>query len=261
VRPSRRVTVAWKVAASVVGALVLVWGTLQVVAQLAHEERTTTTEYGAAGLRALDVQVDSGSITVVGTASDTVTVTAHVSDGLRATSERQTVDGDRLVLRGDCPVFVSNFCDVSYTIEVPAGLAVRARSDDDDIRLNGVEGDVDARTGNGSVTVRGSGAGRLVLGSDNGGVTAVDVRAAQLDAHSDNGDVVVSFRRPPSTVVATSDNGDVQVELPDDATGYAVEVHSDNGSTATSIRTDPSADRTVTARSDNGDVLVTYPTP
>ena len=65
--------------------VVLLWGATQVVAQLAHEEHTTSTEYDAAGLTTLDVAIDSGSLTVVGTDADVVKVTAHISDGLRAT--------------------------------------------------------------------------------------------------------------------------------------------------------------------------------
>jgi len=238
--------------------VVLLWGATQAVAQLAHEEHTTSTEYAAAGLTTLDVALDSGSLTVVGTDADVVKVTAHISDGLRATSERQTVNGDRLELRGGCTALFSNFCSVAYTVELPADMAIRARLDNDDIRLSGVDGDLDLHTDNGSVTIRGSGAGTLALSSDNGDVTALDLRARDVDADSDNGEVSLSFARTPSTVKATSDNGDVNVVVPDDGTSYAVVTSSSNGSTAAPIRTDPDSARRITAKSQNGDVLVTY---
>lgn len=257
-RPSRKVSIAWKVAASLAALWAVAWGAAQVVTQLAHEEHTTVTEYDAAGLTTLDVATDAGSVTVVGTTSDTIRVTAHISDGLRATDERQEVDGDRLVLRTGCPAFFSSFCNVTYTVELPARMDLRIRLDNDDIRVTGVEGGVDAHTDNGNVLVRGSGASELVLSSDNGTVEAVDLRATDVQAGSENGDVDLTFLRPPTAVRATSDNGDVTVEVPDDGTEYAVDVGSDNGSSAAPIRTDPSSRRSITVRSDNGDVLVTY---
>jgi hypothetical protein len=249
---------AWKVAASVFAVLLLGWGTLQVVSQLAHEERTTSTTFDAAGLTVLDVQVDSGSINVVGTDAEDVTVTARISDGLLSTAERQTIVGDRLELRGRCPGPVSNFCDVAYTIEVPARMGVYARSENDSIRLTGVEGDIDARSNNGPVVVRGSGEGRLRLATDNGTVDGTDLRAAEVDADTDNGSVTLVFARPPTAVEATSDNGDVTVAVPDDGTAYAVDVATSRGSDAAPIRTDPSSRRTIRVRSDNGSVLITY---
>jgi hypothetical protein len=237
---------------------VLLWGLSTAVTQIAHEERTTVTEHDAAGIELLDVAIDSGSLTVVGTDTDTITVTARISDGLRSTSERQEIDGDRLVLRGGCPAFLSNFCNVDYTVEVPERLAVKARLDNDGARLTGVHGNLDVRSDNGRVEVRGSGEGVAVLRSSNGSVVGTDLRATEVDAHSDNGRVELTFLDPPSTVEATSDNGDVTVEVPDDGTAYVVDTGSANGSGATAVRTDPDSTRRIRVASDNGDVLVTY---
>jgi len=246
------------VVASIGAALALVWGVSQVVVQLAHDERTTTTEHDAAGVRTVDVRVDNGAIDVVGTDSDRIRVVARISDGLRATKESQTVVGDVLELRGDCPVFFTSFCNVAYTVEVPAGTAVTARTNNDNITIDGVLGPVDARSGNGRVEVRGSGTGPVKLGTDNGRVVGTDLRATDVDARSDNGTVELAFRDAPDHVRATTDNGSVRVTIPDDGGAYVVDVDTDNGSASAPIRTDPAASRTITARSDNGSVLVTY---
>jgi hypothetical protein len=257
-RLSRRVRTAWKAAASIAAVAVLLWGASTAVTQLAHEERTTTTELDAAGITTLDVAIDSGSLTVVGTEGDRIVVTARISDGLRSTSERQEVDGDRLVLRGGCPAFLSNFCNVDYTVEVPERIAVKARLDNDGARATGVRGDLDLRSDNGRIEVRGSGEGAVVLRSSNGNVVATDLRAAEVDAHSDNGRVQLSFLEPPTTVEGTSSNGDVTVEVPDDGAAYVVDTGSANGSSATGVRTDPESTRRIRVASDNGDVLVSY---
>lgn len=259
--PTPRARTAWKAAASIAAAVVLMWGLNLAVTQIAHEERTTTTEFDAAGLTTLDVHIGSGSLTVVGTDSEVVKVTARISDGLRSTSQSQTVNGDRLELRGSCYAFLTSFCNVDYTVELPSRMAVRARLDNDDIRLRGVSGDVDVRTENGSITVSGSGAGAMTLSSDNGSVTGTDLRASSVSARTSNGGVALGFARAPSIVDASSDNGDVTVTVPDDASTYALTTGSSNGSAAAPIRTDPDSSRRITAQSSNGDVLVTYRLP
>jgi hypothetical protein len=255
---SHRARTGWRVAASLMAALAVVWGATQVVSQLAHEERTEVATYDSAGLTSLDVAVDSGSLTVVGTDSDTITVTARISDGLRPTTVRQEIVDDRLELRGGCFAILTSFCNVAFTVELPETMSVRARLGNDDIRLTNVRGDVDAHTENGIVRVQGADGARLVLASDNGDVVADGLRSPVVDADSDNGDVDLSFVEAPTAVEATSDNGDVDVAVPDDGTAYAVTTSSGNGSSAAPIRTDPSSDRSITAKSGNGDVQVVY---
>jgi DUF4097 and DUF4098 domain-containing protein YvlB len=256
--PSRGARTFWKVVASLAAALALLWGAGQFVVQLAHEERTTSTEHAADGLRAVDVRVDKGAITIVGTTDDTVRVSARISDGLRSTEESQTVVAGVLELRGDCPAFFTSFCNVAYTVEVPADMSVVARTNNDNVTIDGVRGAIDARSGNGRIEVRGSGTEPLSLGTDNGRVVGVELRSTEVDASSDNGTVELAFRDAPDRVRATTDNGSVRVTLPDDGGAYLVDVDTDNGSASAPIRTDPNATRTITARSDNGGVLVTY---
>jgi hypothetical protein len=256
--PSKGARTFWKVVASIAAVLGLLWGASQVVVQLAHEERTTSTEHAAEGVRTVDVRVDNGAITIVGTTDDTIRVTARISDGLRATGESQTVVDGVLELRGDCPAFFTSFCNVTYTVEVPAGMSVVARTNNDDVTVDGVRGAIDARSGNGRIEVRGSGSEALRLGTDNGRVVGLDLHASDVHASSDNGTVELSFREAPDHVRASTDNGSVRVAIPDDGGSYLVEVDTDNGSASAPIRTDPNATRTITGRSDNGDVLITY---
>jgi DUF4097 and DUF4098 domain-containing protein YvlB len=137
-------------------------------------------------------------------------------------------------------------------------MSVTARTNNDNITIDGVLGAIDARSGNGRVEVRSSGTEPLRLGTDNGRVVGVELRAASVEATSDNGSVELTFRDSPAHVRATTDNGSVRVAIPDDGEAYLVDVDTDNGSASAPIRTDPNATRTITARSDNGSVLITY---
>ena len=109
---SPRTRTAWKVAASVAAVLLLVFGVVQTISALAHGERTITRTFPAAGVATVAVEVSSGSVEVVAAEVDEITVTARVSDGFRSTGAEQTIDGDRLVLTGSCPLYLSAFCSV-----------------------------------------------------------------------------------------------------------------------------------------------------
>ena len=69
-----------------------------------------------------------------------------------------------------------------------------------------------------------------------------------MNADSDNGRVQLEFAAAPTAVVATSDNGRVEVVVPDDGTAYRVDLRSDNGSETIEVPTDPSSTRSLTAQ-------------
>jgi hypothetical protein len=249
----------WKIVGSVVAAGMLVGGTAQVASALAHEEHTETERVDAAGVATLDVHNTAGSIRVVGVAgADSITVRAHISDGLRATGHHIEQDGDRLLVEGSCPNFLGNWCSTSYTIEVPTDIAVVARSDDH-IEVSDIEGDVDASADQSSIELARIG-GAVVANSDQGRITGTDLRAGSVQAGADQGRIRLEFAEPPRAVAASADQGDVDIVLPDTGESYAVAVSTDQGNASYPIRTDPDSDRAITAESDQGDVTISYAT-
>ena len=62
----------------------------------------------------------------------------------------------------------------------------------------------------------------------------------------------------PTTVTATSDNGNVNVGLPQGPTSYLVSATTDNGNRSVGVHTDSASDRHIVADSTNGDVSVAY---
>jgi Toastrack DUF4097 len=258
--PSRRVRRTWLIIGSLVTVPVLLFGAAQVASALAHEERTEVSEFSARGLQTVDIDNAAGSVRVVGVEdADTVTVTARISDGWRSTGHDVRREGDSLMIEGTCPGFLSDWCNVRYTIEMPSDLAVAAGADNGRVTVTDIAGDVEASSDNGRIELARI-EGNVVLHSDNGSVTATGIRrASRAEATSDNGDVRLEFLDPPDDVVATSDNGSIEVVIPDaGAIAYKVDAESDNGTVSLPIRTDPDGDRTITATSDNGDVTVAY---
>lgn len=249
------VRVLWKVFAGLLVVASLVWGPYQVVTLLAHEERVETESFPAAGITRLEVDSSSGSVRIEASERDTIDVRAEISDGLRATGESREVLGGVVRLDSSCPNFGSDFCDVDYVVLVPLDLELVIDNDNGSVDVIGSAGRIDADSDNGSIELTGV-SGSLRVSSDNGRVEGSQLTSPIVTADSSNGRVTLEFSTAPTTVVATSDNGRVDVVVPADGTAYGVDVQSDNGSETIEVPLDSASDRTIIANSDNGSVTV-----
>lgn len=247
----------WILGGSFVAIALLGVGSTQMLSLLAHEEETIVRTFDAGDVAALDV-TSSGRIEVIASDGPEIVVTANVSRGLSSTDHREEIVGDTLELHAGCNRFISKFCGVDYTVEVPADVTVTARSSNAGVMVNGMRAGVTARSQNGSVTASDV-SGTIELRSENGAVTA-EINEGSLQAHAENGSIRVAFAASPEAVDASSDNGSVLVVVPDDdQIAYALDASSDDGRVRDDVRTDPTSDRTIRARSDNGSVTVRYP--
>ncbi|MCU1359548.1 MAG: putative lipoprotein, partial [Ilumatobacteraceae bacterium] len=232
-------------------------GTFNIVDLVAHEMETRVVTFDAAGISVLDVSDDAGSVTIQSADVDQITVRARIGHGLRRSGSSVEVQGDRLVVRGSCPVIGSQWCDVRYTIEVPADVDVVVDGDSDRITVTGMTGTVQLHSDNGSIHASRL-SGDLQLSADNGSIHGTELTSRSVHADSDNGSIELQLTTPPQTIDVTTDNGNIVVELPSGNEVYAVDISSDNGSTDNGLRTDPASDRTVVATTDNGDVTLRY---
>lgn len=253
---------AWIIGGSVLTVVALLGATTNAIDFASREKETITDEVDAAGLVALELDVDSGSVEIVGTDTDVVRLEVELQHGLRQTGHsvevEERAEGDVLHVRSSCPLF-SQWCDADYRIEVPSGLAVRATVDDGRLTVRDVDGSVEVDGDDGSIElVRLT--GDIVASTDNGSVVATGLRSQVVDADSDNGSVRLTFAEPPRRVEATTENGQVEVVVPDDDTTYLVDIDTDHGSTDIGVRTDPDSDRLIVGRTNNGSVTVRYPT-
>ncbi len=254
-----RVRRAWRILGSLAVGAMLLYGAYQVVVSLAHERYTFDQSFDAAGIARIEVHNGAaGAIRIVGADTDTITVTGRVDDGLRRTGHTERVEGDGLVLDSSCPQFGSNFCSVRYTIEAPRDLDIVATTDHSRITISDIDGDVDADSDNGRIELARIG-GTIRADGDNGSLDLVELTADDVEATTDNGGVHAQFDRAPRSVVVDSDNGSVEVVLPDDGEVYRLDTDTDNGAVSTQVNSSPSSRRTIEATSDNGDVTIRYP--
>ncbi|HEU5081932.1 MAG TPA: DUF4097 family beta strand repeat-containing protein [Acidimicrobiales bacterium] len=249
----------WLLAGSVVAVAALGGATFGAVSVIAHEEEATRGTFDATAVDVVRVDNHRGTVEVLGGDVDEITVTAEVSHGLFRTDTSAHVEDGALVVDMDCPPGPPLWCEADYRITVPADVAVEVDNGNGRTLVRDVDGDVAVDGRNGRIElVRVS--GDVEAETSNGRITARGMRGARLEARSRNGSVRLAFAEPPTAVTARTENGSVDVVVPDDDEAYRVEVESFVGGTDTAVRTDPGSERVIVGLSRNGSVTVRYPT-
>lgn len=192
------------------------------------------------GVQALQVEGGDGDVHLTAApAGSAIAVVEHITEGLTSPHSEAVLAADGVLhLSAGCSSVFSNSCGASYSISVPAGVAVDARSADGSVEASNL------------TTSR-----ALKLRSSNGDVTALGIQAANVTLQSGNGDVAATLDQAPTRLEAGSGNGDVTLTVPN--TTYAVHASAGNGTVSDStLRTDPSSSRTISVSSGNGDVTI-----
>jgi hypothetical protein len=248
---------AWLIGGSVFAVIALAYG-LTVVIDLLSFGRSHFEQTFAEPITTLEIDSDGGSVRVEGTTGNETVVLASLRRGLRAPTHRESLVGDRLVLDSDCPAFFTSFCGVSYTVRVPAHVAVIVTSSGGGVRVSDLSGSVDISSSGGGVRATGV-TGTLRMRSSGGGVTGDALRTPDVDASSSGGGVRLTFAIAPTTVRAQSSGGGVTVEVPNTPETYRLDATSSGGGVSTSVRSDPTSSRSIEVRSSGGGVTVRYP--
>ncbi len=193
-------------------------------------------------LSRLDVTTHNGGIEVLTGTGDQIEVRTEL-DEVNVGDAEYSIDvrGDQLVLSGDCDTERWNNCKVAFRVTVPAEFDVTASTDNGGVSIDGVAGDIDVDT-------------------DNGSIEGSTLASTSVVARTSNGRVRLVFDAAPTMVEADTDNGAISIRVPDDGTAFNVDAKSDNGKVDVGVRTDPESDRHVTARSSNGAIEVGYVT-
>jgi len=231
--PRGRVT--WRIIASVLAIPALLWGTLNVVNLLAHGEHHFTRTF--TGVATVDVSTDRGSVRVIASDRDDVSLRGYISDGLGGTDHSAEVRGSRLEVDGSCAFPLAYWCTASYTLLVPRDVRVVLWSGSGDVSVRGVRSAAD-------------------LTSQHGDVDGVALQSRSVHASSEHGDVHLQLARAPRVVHASSTHGDVTVVVPHGSGPYRVDASTDHGETTVRVPTDPAATRVIRVWSAHGDVTV-----
>jgi len=254
---SRVARAVWITLGGILAIAALGWGTYNVISILAHEEHTERSTFESAEVSALAVENENGSVTITAAPGDTVTVVAEVSNGWKSTEvSTELVDGV-LELRADCPVFVSPWCSVDYTVSIPADRPVTVDGSGS-VRVRGMTASVDIDSDDGRVELDDIG-GTIDVSNDDGRIVGRRLTSRSVDATNQNGSIELSFLDPPQSVAAHTSNGSIDVVVPDTEVLYRVEMDTSHGGTDNLVRTDPNSDRVIDLSTRNGSITVRPP--
>jgi hypothetical protein len=176
----------------------------------------------------------SGSIDVTGGARGTVLVTQQVSYSKTAPATTRNVSGSTLTLGYLCPSQL--VCSVSYTLQVPRGVAVRAGTQAGSVTLTSLAGPVTAQTDAGLITASGLASPTATLKSNAGGIVA-------------------TFTAAPGSVHASTNIGAITLNVPNSAS-YKISTHTYVGSSTITVPKDNASPHVITASSDLGSITI-----
>jgi hypothetical protein len=254
---SRVARAVWITIGGVLAIAALAWGTYSVISILAHEEHVERSTFASSDVTALAVSNDSGSVTIVATPGDTIEVVAEVSDGWQPTDVSSEVVDGVLVLRAGCPVFVSPWCNVHYTVAIPGDRAVTVDGSGP-VRVRGMTAPIDIDSDDGRIELDEI-SGDIDVSNDDGRIIGRRLSASTVDARNHNGSIELSFLDPPQSVTAHTSNGSIEVVVPDTEILYRVEMDTRHGGTDNLVRTDPNSDHVIDLSTSNGSITVRPP--
>jgi hypothetical protein len=246
-----------------VGGLVTValilFAALQIVGGFSRQETDEPVAFPA-GVRHIVIDVEVGSVELRGGASDNVGGVRQVLRGFGRPTVDEHIDGDTLRITSRCSAYLGNWCATAYVLDVPRSVSVEALSSAGHVLVAGIDGDVQARTHAGAVTIDDTG-GRLDLSASSGRIEGTRLRGGVATAEASAGRVTLAFAVPPTDVTARSSAGSVEVVVPDDGTSYRVDADSSVRNADVLVATDPGSDRVISARTSAGAVDIAYATP
>jgi hypothetical protein len=209
----------------------------------------------------LVVHLSTGSLDISPGAAGQITGSQELSWSVTRPKVKRHWDPARQTLTLDVVCHgqfgLTKHCSAHFTLFVPADVSVQVDTGRGDISVHDLRGALALSSEDGDIYV-GAGSGSLTASSMSGNVTVQDSAAATVSATSVSGSVDAMFARPPTTVLARSTAGNVNVGVPR-STAYAVsatgqDVIHDPGA----VQDTPGAARTITAASVYGNVWVDY---
>ncbi|MEU5871914.1 DUF4097 family beta strand repeat-containing protein [Glycomyces sp. NPDC047369] len=247
VYPARKVW--WIVGGSITGAALVtgftVFGAWAWAVSNDDENATRTEEFNRA-VSAVDVTADIGDVQL--DAARGTALEFRLESAWRGGEPETTEDweGDALTVRGECDDgrllgLDIDQCQTNYTLGLPAGAAATADTGVGDIRLDGLDGDVDAITGVGSIH-------------------GTNLRTADVTVENGVGDVDLEFDEVHGDIAIDAGAGDVVITVPDDGTTFDLQIDGGVGDQDIRIATDPNADAdyVISVTSGVGSVTVKY---
>jgi hypothetical protein len=176
----------------------------------------------------------SGSVDVTGAASSTVGVSQQASYSTTPPAARHVLSGTTLTLSYSCPVELS--CSISYTVRVPAAVAVRVSAGPGAVTLTSLSGPATAQTSTGLIT-------------------AVDLRSAAVSLKSDAGGIIATCSAAPRSLRASTSVGAITLTVPG-SVAYKISTQTFVGTSDITVRRSAGSPYAINASSDVGSISI-----
>jgi hypothetical protein len=258
VRPRARRAGGWTAVGLILAVALIVSVAGSFIGSIAYEPITPSHRVFESPIRAIQIDIENGSVTIEPDAGGDAVVESSGVNGLSSPSDVERVSGGTLVVRSSCATkFFENHCTRNYVLRVPPDVRVDTDTDSGDVTARDLTGALTLRSGQGDVTVEGA-TGSVQLSSGQGDVTATGLTGATAVAFSGQGEVRLGFLAAPRVVNASSGQGDVSIVLPRGPVAYQVHAASSQGLVMDKVAVNPTSRQTVRATSGQGDVSVSY---
>jgi hypothetical protein len=213
-------------------------------------------QLASAGLRAVVVRTNSGSVNVVGDSrSGPVAIEARPSYQRVAPVLSRKVTGGVLTVSALCPSrSVRQLCAVTLQLSLPPGIPVTASTNLGSVGINNMTGAVKATDNLGPIALFGL-AGPVTATDNLGAIRGYDLRSRHVTMSDQLGAIGVSFASVPDLVQATDQNGSVTIAVPTSTT-YRVAAHAQLGLVTISVPQSSSSLHVIMASSQLGSVTV-----
>jgi hypothetical protein len=176
----------------------------------------------------------AGTIDVTGTNRGTILVSQQSSYSKTPPAATHRLSGTTLTLSYTCTAQL--VCGVSYVVQVPRSMAVRAVTRAGSITLTSLAGPVTAQTDAGLITTTGLGSPTADLKSNAGGIDA-------------------TFSAAPGSLHASTNVGPITLNVPGSAS-YKIDTHTFVGSSTVTVRKNAASPHVITASSDLGSITI-----
>ncbi|MFT4298825.1 MAG: DUF4097 family beta strand repeat-containing protein [Aeromicrobium sp.] len=154
--------------------------------------------------------VEGLDVSVVPADGPDITVEASLVGGWLDTGFTTAQERGEIRLAASCQAWLIPGCGGSVKIGMPVGAQFELSADDGDVDLAGIDGVATVHTSSGDVH-------------------ADDLSVVEVGVTTGSGDVHLAFAAQPFVVKATSESGDLTVELPSGEVAYDVVTESESG--------------------------------
>jgi Putative adhesin len=258
----RRVRLIWRVVGAIVTTGTLIPGSLFARTLIGAVSRppppTVQHQTYKRPVSQVVLNLGSGNVTLLPGPAGQVTV-ERLQRGHPALTQHW--DGSTFGIRARCAAakkmlgISGGGCSLSYTLWIPSGTLVDARTSSGDISVHDLTGSLHLAAGSGDIGLANT-TGTVQATDSSGDLVGTGLRSPAVTARLGQGDLRLTFLTAPRAASATTSSGDIDIAVPEGH--YRTSAQTGSGDRLVDVITDRGSAAAITARSGSGDVYIHY---